>query len=88
MKEEYIKKETTSFKELVKNEQIFAPCVWDCRTARAAELTGFKALMLSGGQLAGYVHKGFWQCMDTLREKQKLEKLWENGNAPWKLWKD
>ena len=33
MKEEYIKKETTSFKELVKNEQIFAPCVWDCRTA-------------------------------------------------------
>ena len=52
MKEEYIKKETTSFKELVKNEQIFAPCVWDCRTARAAELTGFKALMLSGGQLA------------------------------------
>ena len=47
MKEEYIKKETTSFKELVKNEQIFAPCVWDCRTARAAELTGFKALMLS-----------------------------------------
>ena len=39
-------------------------------------------------QLAGYVHKGFWQCMDTLREKQKLEALWENGKAPWKLWKD
>lgn len=39
-------------------------------------------------QLAGYIHKGFWQCMDTLREKQKLEKLWEDGNAPWKLWKD
>lgn len=39
-------------------------------------------------QLAGYVHKGFWQCMDTLREKQKLEKLWEKGNAPWKIWED
>ena len=52
MKNEYLKKETASFKELVKNEQIFAPCVWDCRTARAAELSGFKALMLSGGQLA------------------------------------
>lgn len=37
-------------------------------------------------QLVGYIHKGFWQCMDTLREKQKLEKLWESGNAPWKLW--
>ena len=39
-------------------------------------------------QLAGYVHKGFWQCMDTLREKQKLEVLWESGKAPWKLWED
>lgn len=39
-------------------------------------------------QLAGYVHKGFWQCMDTLREKQKLESLWQSGNAPWKVWED
>jgi len=37
-------------------------------------------------QLMGYVHKGFWQCMDTLREKEKLERLWASGNAPWKLW--
>ena len=37
-------------------------------------------------ELAGYVHKGFWQCMDTLREKEKLERLWATGNAPWKLW--
>ena len=44
--------------------------------------------LVEDGQLAGYVHKGFWQCMDTLREKQKLEKLWEDGNAPWKIWKD
>lgn len=39
-------------------------------------------------QLSGYVHHGFWQCMDTFREKQKLESLWKSGNAPWKLWKD
>ena len=39
-------------------------------------------------ELNSYIHKGFWQCMDTLREKQKLEKLWESGNAPWKVWND
>ena len=38
------------------------------------------------GQMDGYKHKGFWQCMDTLREKQILEKMWESGNAPWKIW--
>ena len=37
-------------------------------------------------QLVGYVHKGFWQCMDTKREMEKLESLWDSGKAPWKLW--
>lgn len=37
--------------------------------------------------LCAYVHHGFWQCMDTVREKQALEKLWEKGEAPWKNWK-
>ena len=37
-------------------------------------------------QLVGYIHKGYWQCMDTLREKQQIEKLWDSGNAPWKVW--
>ena len=37
-------------------------------------------------QLVGYVHKGYWQCMDTLREKQQLETLWESSTAPWKRW--
>ena len=36
-------------------------------------------------QLSAYTHKGFWQCMDTVREKEKLEKLWAAGNAPWKV---
>lgn len=39
-------------------------------------------------QINAYVHHGFWQCMDTMREKEKLEKLWASGNAPWKIWKD
>lgn len=37
-------------------------------------------------ELVGYYHRGFWQCMDTQREKKKLEELWESGNAPWKRW--
>jgi len=38
------------------------------------------------GQLMGFNHHGFWQCMDTQREKQKLEELWYSGKAPWKIW--
>lgn len=38
------------------------------------------------GQLAAFKHEGFWQCMDTLRDKMVLERLWEKGEAPWKVW--
>ncbi|AGI47122.1 glucose-1-phosphate cytidylyltransferase [Thermoplasmatales archaeon BRNA1] len=38
------------------------------------------------GELMAYKHNGFWQCMDTLRDKQKLEALWESKKAPWKSW--
>jgi len=38
------------------------------------------------GQLMAYRHESFWQCMDTLRDKHLLQKLWETGNAPWKTW--
>jgi glucose-1-phosphate cytidylyltransferase len=37
------------------------------------------------GQLMAYKHKGFWQCMDTVREKEQLEKMWADGSAPWKI---
>jgi len=40
------------------------------------------------GQLAAWQHTGFWQPMDTLRDKQQLTKLWESKSAPWKNWKD
>lgn len=33
-----------------------------------------------------YVHRGFWQCMDTEREKSMLEKMWVSGRAPWEVW--
>lgn len=39
------------------------------------------------GQLKSFFHDGFWQCMDTQREMQKLENLWQSGQAPWKIWK-
>lgn len=38
------------------------------------------------GQIAAFQHEGFWQPMDTLRDKTNLEELWSNGNAPWKTW--
>ncbi len=38
------------------------------------------------GKLGSYLHRGFWQCMDSVREKQLLEKLWASGHAPWKVW--
>ena len=38
------------------------------------------------GQLMSYVHRGFWQCMDTEREKSMLEKMWASGCAPWEVW--
>jgi glucose-1-phosphate cytidylyltransferase len=38
------------------------------------------------GELNAYKHHGFWQCMDTLREKNMLETLWQSGQAPWKIW--
>ncbi|WP_322016408.1 glucose-1-phosphate cytidylyltransferase [Clostridium butyricum] len=40
------------------------------------------------GQLMSFKHDGFWKCMDTVREKQQLEKMWSEGKAPWKVWID
>lgn len=38
------------------------------------------------GQLMAYKHTGFWQCMDTLRDKRLLNSLWQDGSPPWKIW--
>jgi glucose-1-phosphate cytidylyltransferase len=44
--------------------------------------------LAADGQLMAFRHEGFWQPMDTLREKHLLEELWKSGDAPWKVWHD
>jgi glucose-1-phosphate cytidylyltransferase len=51
--------------------------VWEQEPLRA---------LAAAGQLTAFKHEGFWQSMDTLREKNLLESLWQSGNAPWKSW--
>ena len=43
--------------------------------------------LAKSGELSAYKHDGFWQCMDTLRDKIVLNKLWDEDKAPWKSWK-
>ncbi len=56
----------------------------------ADEATMFEAEPIQNltrkGQVQAYFHHGFWQPMDTLRDKQRLEELWASGRAPWKTW--
>ena len=40
------------------------------------------------GELMAFRHTGFWQCMDTMRERHLLERMWKEGRAPWKVWSD
>lgn len=42
--------------------------------------------LANSGELAAYRHNGFWQAMDTLRDKTYLEELWQSGRAPWRVW--
>ncbi|MDI9504347.1 MAG: glucose-1-phosphate cytidylyltransferase [Bacillota bacterium] len=68
---------------------VFEPAFFDCIEGDGTVLEKDPmATLIANNQLMAYTHTGFWQCMDTLREKEKLEKLWNSGNAPWKKWKD
>lgn len=49
------------------------------------EQSPLKNLALDG-ELYTYCHNGFWKCMDTLKDKSDLTKMWLSGNAPWKVW--
>jgi glucose-1-phosphate cytidylyltransferase len=51
--------------------------IWECEPMEK---------LARDGELIAYRHGGFWQPMDTLRDKNTLENLWENGKAPWKVW--
>ena len=42
--------------------------------------------LANNGELSAYKHEGFWQPMDTLRDKNNLNGMWQNNDAPWKLW--
>lgn len=44
--------------------------------------------LAKNGELMSYFHDGFWKCMDTIRDKKELEKMWKLQNPPWKIWED
>ena len=44
--------------------------------------------LVQDNELNAYIHNGYWQCMDTLNEKNKLEAMWASNNAPWKVWEE
>lgn len=52
-------------------------CIWERKPLET---------LAERGELSAYQHHGFWQAMDTLRDKTLLEELWQSGNAPWKVW--
>jgi glucose-1-phosphate cytidylyltransferase len=67
---------------IVFEPQVFAYLDGD-RTSLEAEVL---ERLAADGQLAAFRHAGFWQCMDTLRDKNLLESLWQQGRAPWRTW--
>ena len=66
---------------------VFEPAIFDYLSSDTDSLEA-NALerVAADGQLAAYRHGDFWQCMDTLRDKHYLERLWQNGEAPWRTW--
>lgn len=67
---------------LVFNPEIFSYLEGDQSSLEADALEQ----LAKNGQLAAYRHDNFWQCMDTLRDKRLLESLWQQEEAPWKIW--
>ncbi len=67
---------------------VFNPEIFDYLTDQDATILEQSPLssLAARGELMAYKHTGFWQCMDTLRDKKYLIKLWENNQAPWKWW--
>lgn len=67
---------------MVMNPEIFNYIEGDTTVFEKAPLEN----LAREGQLTAYIHKGFWKCMDTQRDKMQLEEMWQSGNAPWKNW--
>lgn len=69
---------------MVMNPEIFERIEGDQTVFEQEPLNG----LVHEGELISRTHTGYWQCMDTLREKQQIEKLWNSGKAPWNLWEN
>lgn len=69
---------------MVMNPEVFDYIEGDSTVFEKAPLEN----LARDGQLMVYRHDGFWKCMDTQRDKQQLEKMWTEGNAPWKIWEN
>ena len=66
---------------------VFEPAVFTYLEDDATLLeSGALERLAADGQLAAYRHESFWQCMDTLRDKRLLDRLWQEGEPPWKVW--
>lgn len=66
---------------------VFEPEVFNYLNGDETSLEGDVLEQLAAErQLSAFRHEGFWQCMDTLRDKRLLESLWQDGSAPWKVW--
>lgn len=66
---------------------VLEPSVFDYLQHDSDSFEGQPLMQLAKqGQLNAYQHMGFWQAMDTLRDKNQLEALWQSGEAPWKIW--
>ena len=67
---------------------VFEPAIFDYLDQGDQTILEADALerLAADGQLAAYRHEAFWQCMDTLRDKRHLQRLWADGAAPWKTW--
>jgi len=66
---------------------VFEPAIFDYLQGDSDSLEADALEQLAAdGQLCAYRHEGFWQCMDTLRDKRYLQTAWDAGQAPWKVW--
>jgi len=84
-----------SFSEKLNNEETYVNAGYMVLSPNVFKYIGGDSTAFEGdvlpvlakdGELAGYRHSGFWQCMDTLREKNDLEEMWLSGKAQWKKW--
>ena len=68
---------------------VLEPTVFDFLEGNMDEIQFEKGPLIDitkSGELASYKHKGFWKCMDAMRDKIELEELWNSSKAPWKIW--